>query len=54
MDAFDYSTVMTSVQAVFGTQVNIGQGIRALMVKRIVDNGKLTTARAGHFLRHGQ
>lgn len=42
VDAFDYSTVMTSVQAVFGTQVNIGQGIRALMVKRIVDNGKLT------------
>jgi curli biogenesis system outer membrane secretion channel CsgG len=42
VDAFDYSTVMTSVQAVFGTQVNIGAGIRALMVKRIVDNGKLT------------
>lgn len=42
VDAFDYSTVMTSVQAVFGTQVNIGQGIRALMVKRIVDAGKLT------------
>ncbi len=42
VDAFDYSTVMTQVQAVFGTQVNIGAGIRALMVKRIVDNGKLT------------
>ncbi|MEO5922760.1 MAG: CsgG/HfaB family protein [Bryobacteraceae bacterium] len=42
VDAFDYSTVMTSIQAVFGTQVNIGAGIRALMVKRIVDNGKLT------------
>lgn len=42
VDAFDYSTVMTSVQAVFGTQVNIGQGIRALMVKRIVDTNKLT------------
>jgi len=42
VDAFDYSTVMTSIQAVFGTQVNIGAGIRALMVKRIVDGGKLT------------
>ncbi|MEO8099473.1 MAG: CsgG/HfaB family protein [Acidobacteriota bacterium] len=42
VDAFDYSTVMTSIQAVFGTQVNIGAGIRAMMVKRIVDNGKLT------------
>ncbi|MEI9813205.1 MAG: CsgG/HfaB family protein [Acidobacteriota bacterium] len=42
VDAFDYSAVMTQVQAVFGTQMNIGQGIRALMVKRIVDTGKLT------------
>lgn len=42
VDAFDYSTVMTSVQAVFGTQVNIGQGIRAMMVKRITDEGNFT------------
>jgi curli biogenesis system outer membrane secretion channel CsgG len=42
VDAFDYSTVMTSIQAVFGTQVNIGAGIRAMMVKRITDQGKLT------------
>ena len=37
VDEFDYSTVMTSVQAVFGTQQNIGKGIRSMLVKRIVD-----------------
>ena len=42
VEAFDYSTVMTSIQAVFGTQVNIGAGIRAQMVKRITNQGKLT------------
>jgi curli biogenesis system outer membrane secretion channel CsgG len=42
VEAFDYSTVMSSVQAVFGTHVNIGQGIRALMVKRIATDGKFT------------
>jgi curli biogenesis system outer membrane secretion channel CsgG len=42
VDAFDYSTVMTSVQAVFGTHVNIGAGIRAMMVKRITTDGKFT------------
>ena len=36
VDEFDYSAVMTSVQAVFGTQQNIGKGIRAMLVKRIV------------------
>src|SRR5579864_1620420 len=34
VDEFDYSAVMTSVQAVFGTQQNIGKGIRAMLVKR--------------------
>ncbi len=35
VDAFDYSTVKTSVQAVFNTQADIGSGIRAMLVKRI-------------------
>ena len=37
VDEFDYSAVMTSVQAVFGTQQNIGKGIRAMLVKRIAE-----------------
>ena len=42
IDPFDYSAVMTSVQAIFGTQVNIGQGIQALMTQRITQDGKFT------------
>lgn len=42
VDEFDFSTVMTSVQAIFGTQVNVGQGIRAMLVKRIQQDGKFT------------
>jgi curli biogenesis system outer membrane secretion channel CsgG len=42
IDDFDYSTVMTSVQAVFGTQMNIGQGIQAMLVKRVAEGGKFT------------
>jgi curli biogenesis system outer membrane secretion channel CsgG len=41
IDEFDYSAVMTSVQAVFGTQQNIGKGIRAMLVKRVAEQGKL-------------
>jgi curli biogenesis system outer membrane secretion channel CsgG len=41
VDAFDYSTVMTSVQAVFGTQQNIGKGIQAMLVKRLAEQGKV-------------
>jgi curli biogenesis system outer membrane secretion channel CsgG len=41
VDEFDYSAVMTSVQAVFGTQQNIGKGIRAMLVKRIADANNL-------------
>ena len=37
VDAFDYSTVMTSVQAVFKTNQDIGKGIRAMLVKRMAD-----------------
>ena len=32
VEDFDYSTVMTAVQAIFGTQQNIGQGIQAMLV----------------------
>ena len=39
---FDYSTVMTAVQAIFGTQQNIGQGIQAMLVKRVAQDGKYT------------
>ena len=41
VDAFDYSTVMTSVQSVFGTQQNIGKGIQAMLVKRLAEQGKV-------------
>ena len=37
IDEFDYSSVMTSVQAVFHTQQNIGKGIRAMLVKRLAE-----------------
>jgi curli biogenesis system outer membrane secretion channel CsgG len=42
IDPFDYSAVMTAVQAIFGTQVNIGQGIQAMMTKRISQDGRFT------------
>ncbi len=42
VDEFDYSAVMTAAQAIFGTQVNLGAGIRALLVKRIARDGKFT------------
>jgi curli biogenesis system outer membrane secretion channel CsgG len=42
VENFDYSTVMTLVQSIFGTQVDIGQGINALLVSRITQDGKFT------------
>ncbi len=42
IEAFDYSSVMTSVQAIFGTQMNIGQGIQAMMTTRVQQGGKFT------------
>jgi curli biogenesis system outer membrane secretion channel CsgG len=42
IEDFDYSTVMTQVQAIFGTQMNIGQGIQAMLVKRVAEGGKFT------------
>ncbi len=42
IEDFDYSAVMTSVQAIFGTQQNIGQGISAMMTKRVAQDGRFT------------
>ncbi|MBZ5602169.1 MAG: CsgG/HfaB family protein [Acidobacteriia bacterium] len=42
IENFDYSTVMSQVQAIFGTQQNIGQGINAMMTKRIAEDGRFT------------
>jgi curli biogenesis system outer membrane secretion channel CsgG len=42
IENFDYSAVMTSVQAIFGTQQNIGQGINAMLTKRIAQDAKFT------------
>ena len=39
---FDYSTVMSATQAIFGTQQNIGTGIQAMLVKRVAQDGKST------------
>ncbi len=39
---FDYSTVMTGVQAIFGTNYNIGRGIKALLINRLNQSGKYT------------
>ena len=42
VDNFDYSAVMTSVQAIFGTQQNIGVGINAMMTRRVQQDGRFT------------
>jgi len=41
VDEFDFSTVKSSVQAVFNTQVDIGKGIRALLTTRLQQAGKI-------------
>ena len=41
VDEFDYSTVKTSVQAVFNTQYDIGKGIRAMLVTRLAQANKV-------------
>jgi curli biogenesis system outer membrane secretion channel CsgG len=51
---FEYSTVMTDVQAIFGTHVNIGDGISALLIRRVSQGGKFTVverARVGELLK---
>lgn len=42
VEEFNFSAVMTEIQTIFGTQTNLGRGIRALMVKRITQGGKFT------------
>ena len=39
---FEYSTVMTDVQSIFGTNYNIGRGIKALLTNRLNESGKYT------------
>ena len=41
IDEFDWATVHTSVQAVFGTNIDVGKGIRALLTKRVSEAGKV-------------
>lgn len=42
VEEFDFSTVKTSVQAIFNTQADIGKGIRALLTTRLQQAGKIT------------
>ena len=42
IEPFDYSTVLTDVQAIFGTQIDIGRGISSLLVKRVAQSGCFT------------
>jgi len=39
IDEFDYGTVKSSAQAIFGTNVDLGKGIQALLMKRIAESG---------------
>lgn len=39
IDEFDYGTVKSSAQAIFGTNVDLGKGIQALLIKRIAESG---------------
>ena len=41
VDEFDYSAVKTMVQSVFGTQQDIGKGIRAMLTNRLTQQGKV-------------
>ena len=40
IDEFDYGTVKSSVAAIFGTQVDLGKGILALLTKRLAEQGQ--------------
>ncbi len=42
VEDFDFSTVRDVGAAIFGTQVDLGKGMSALMVKRIAQGGKFT------------
>jgi curli biogenesis system outer membrane secretion channel CsgG len=39
VDEFDYSAVRTMVQSIFGTQQDIGKGIRAMLTNRLTQQG---------------
>jgi curli biogenesis system outer membrane secretion channel CsgG len=41
VDEFDYSAVKTSIQAIFGTQQDIGKGIRAMLTTRLAQQGNV-------------
>jgi curli biogenesis system outer membrane secretion channel CsgG len=41
IDEFDWATVRTSVAAVFGTTIDVGKGVRALLTKRVQEGGKI-------------
>lgn len=41
IDEFDWTTVTTAVQVIFGTNVDIGKGIRALLTKRLQEAGRI-------------
>lgn len=47
VDDFDYSAVMTSVQAIFGTQQNIGKGIHAMLAARLTQQGNVVIVERG-------
>src|ERR1039458_9103289 len=40
IEEFDYAAVKSAAQAVFGTDVDLGKGMRALLIKRMSDSGK--------------
>ena len=40
IDEFDYGTVKSTAQAIFGTHVDLGKGIQALLMKRIAESGQ--------------
>jgi curli biogenesis system outer membrane secretion channel CsgG len=42
VEPFEYSAVRSQAQAIFGTQMDVGRGISALLVKRITDQGRFT------------
>jgi curli biogenesis system outer membrane secretion channel CsgG len=40
IDEFDYGTVKSAAASIFGTQVDLGKGILALLTKRLAEEGK--------------
>lgn len=41
VDEFDYAAVLTQIQAIFGTQQNLGKGIRAMLAKRVAESNQM-------------